>query len=44
MSKEKGKQEGKLQAFMTKKLTELDEVCCEMSGLVSPENDTVYID
>ena len=42
VSKERGKQKGESydkQACMTKKLTELDErVCCEMSGLVCPEN------
>ena len=34
----KGKAKRKLQAFMTKKLSELNEkVCCEMSSLVSSE-------
>ena len=34
----------KLQACMTKKLTNLDEkVRCGMSGLVSPENYAAYI-
>ena len=42
VSIEKGKQKGKVQAFMTKKVIELEKVCCEMSGLVSPEM-TQYI-
>ena len=44
--KRKGKvKRRKLQACMTKKLTELDEkVCCEMSGLVSPEYHAAYIE
>ena len=42
VSIEKGKQKGKLQVFMTKKLNELEKMCCEMSGLVSPEM-TQYI-
>ena len=45
LSKERESKKEKLQACMTKKIIELDkQVCCEMSGLVSPEKYAAYIE